>query len=144
MAISDAMTDAQRAELQALFEGALHDIAPNAIPKVEHDHLYAPLVLGYHDPETGQLPGAALTSRSQAAISTAMMRRPEYTPVMDRHIWFGNATRDLGAKWLREFYARHGFTVLPDSRPLPDLPGRSWVLPTAEQSALFHKQIKKG
>ncbi|MFJ8852040.1 GNAT family N-acetyltransferase [Streptomyces sp. NPDC102437] len=179
-AISEATTDAQRAEVQALFDGTFHDIAPNAIPKVEHDYLYAPLVLRYHDPETGRLAGAALTCRAQVAISMTMMRRPEYAPVMDRHseldlmavaqtfrgrgiggalvrameerlrergvrIWFGNATRDLETTRLREFYTRHGFTVLPADQPLPDLLGRSWVLPTAEQPAFFfYKQIKKG
>ncbi len=180
VAISEANTDAQRAEVQELFSRTFRGIAPNAIPAVKDDHLYAPLVLHYHDIETGQLAGAALTCRSQVAVGMTMMRRPEYAPVMDRHseldlmavapafrgrgvgsalvsamedrlrergvrIWFGNATRDLETARLREFYTRHGFTVLPDSQPLPDLLGRSWVLPTAEQPAFhFYKQITKG
>ncbi|MFF8407585.1 hypothetical protein ACF06P_38880 [Streptomyces sp. NPDC015684] len=133
VAISEAITDAQRAEAQALFEGSFHDIAPTAVPKVKHDPLYAPLVLCYRDPGTGELAGAALTCRSQVAVSMTMMRRPEYAPVMDLHSeldlmavvedrlrqrgvrsWFGNATRDLETTKLREFYTRHGFRVLPD------------------------------
>ncbi|MEU5591230.1 GNAT family N-acetyltransferase [Streptomyces chrestomyceticus] len=180
VAISEAITDAQRAEAQALFEVSFHDIAPTAVPRVKHDPLYAPLVLCYRDPGTGELAGAALTCRSQVAVSMTMMRRPEYAPVMDLHSeldlmavvpafrgrgiggmliramedrlrqrgvrsWFGNATRDLETAKLREFYTRHGFTVLPDGQPLPDLLGRSWVLPTAEQPAFFfYKQIKRG
>lgn len=85
MAISEAITDAQRAEAQALFEVSFHDIAPTAVPRVKHDPLYAPLVLCYRDPGTGELAGAALTCRSQVAVSMTMMRRPEYAPVMDLH-----------------------------------------------------------
>lgn len=179
-AISEAVTDAQRALVQALFESMFRGIAPAAVPKVKHDPLYAPLVLCYHDPGTGELAGAALTCRSQVAVSMTMMRRPEYAPVMDRHSeldliavvpafqgrgiggeliramedrlrqrgvrsWFGNATKDLETAKLREFYTRHGFTVLPDGQPLPGLLGKSWALPTAEQPAFFfYKQIKKG
>lgn len=178
-AISEANTDAKRAEVQDLFSRTFQGIAPNAIPAVKDDRLYAPLVLRYHDIETGQLAGAALTCRSEVAVGMTMMQRLEYAPVLDRHsvldlmavapafrgrgigsalvremedrlkergvrIWFGNATRDLETARLREFYARHGFTVLPDGQPLPDLLGRSWVLPTAEQPAFFfYKQIKK-
>jgi GNAT superfamily N-acetyltransferase len=179
-AISEAVTDAQRALVQVLFESSFRGIAPAAVPKVKHDPLYAPLVLCYHDPGTGELAGAALTCRSQVAVSMTMMRRPEYAPVMDRHSeldliaavpafqgrgiggeliraiedrlrqrgarsWFGNATKDLETAKLREFYSRHGFTVLPDGQPLPELLGKSWALPTTEQPAFFfYKQIKKG
>ncbi|MFE2267141.1 GNAT family N-acetyltransferase [Streptomyces griseosporeus] len=60
-------------------------------------------------------------------------------------IWFGNATRDLETDKLRNFYARHGFRVLPEGQPLPDLMGRAWQLPTQQQPAfLFYKQIRKG
>ncbi|MER7379841.1 GNAT family N-acetyltransferase [Streptomyces lanatus] len=85
VAISEANTDAQRAEVQELFSRTIRGIAPNAIPAVKDDHLYAPLVLHHHDIETGQLAGAALTCRSQVAVGMTMMRRPEYAPVMHRH-----------------------------------------------------------
>ncbi|WP_445527490.1 GNAT family N-acetyltransferase [Streptomyces cyslabdanicus] len=84
-AISEAKTDTQRADVQTLFEQTFHDIAPTTVPAVEHDNLYAPVVLRYHDPATGRLAGAALSCRAQVAISMAMLKQGHYEPVMDRH-----------------------------------------------------------
>lgn len=60
-------------------------------------------------------------------------------------VWFGNATADLEVARLREFYARHGFTVLPDGQPLPPLLGKArWSMPTAERPTFyFYKNLPK-
>lgn len=58
-------------------------------------------------------------------------------------VWFGNATADLEVDRLREFYARQGFTVLPDGQPLPPLLGKDrWSMPTLERPAFyFYKNL---
>jgi GNAT superfamily N-acetyltransferase len=176
--ISEAMTNAERREVQTLFEGSFPDIASNAIPAVKDDHLYAPVVLRYHDSKSGRLVGAALTCRAQRAVSASLMRQGGYEAVMGKHseldlmcvdpefrgrgigselvramedqlrergvrVWFGNATKDLETERLRNFYGQHGFKVLPDGEPLPDLLGKQWQMPLTEEPAFFfYKQIK--
>lgn len=152
---------------------------------------YAPLVLRYDDPDTGQLIGGALTCRAQVAAMAQMTggRLPaqmfgrtgpmiDFGSVMDLHneldlmcvtppargrgvgaallaymeqnlrsrgvkVWFGNATPDLETDKLREFYGRHGFTVLADGQPLPPLLGRPWIAPTVDRPAFyFYKKLR--
>jgi GNAT superfamily N-acetyltransferase len=55
--------------------------------------------------------------------------------------WFGNATSDLGTTKLRQFYSRHGFTVLDDGVPLPPLLGRPWVRKGVGRTAFYFYKI---
>lgn len=76
--------------MQALFESVFSDIDEFAVPPTSSDHMYAPLVLRYHDPDTSALAGAALACRAQVA-ATAMLaggRLPgnrDYRTVLDKH-----------------------------------------------------------
>jgi GNAT superfamily N-acetyltransferase len=45
--------------------------------------------------------------------------------------WFGCVTDGDEATFLRSFYSRLGFNVLPDRRPLPPFAGQDWSTPTA-------------
>lgn len=88
--ITEAATDAERAEVQALFEQSFHDIDPAAVPMSKSDHLYAPLILRLTDEETGALAGAALTCRAQlvAALSMSRLRlpgMPDVDKIKDKH-----------------------------------------------------------
>lgn len=59
-------------------------------------------------------------------------------------VWFGNATRDLDASRLRDFYTLHNFIVGPDGADLPTLIEHTWTAPgqLAEQPAFyFYKQL---
>lgn len=74
--ITEATTDEDRHEVQVLFESVFGDIDRDAVPKVQWDHLYAPLVLRYHDAETGTLAGALLACRAQIAVAALMAALP--------------------------------------------------------------------
>lgn len=54
--------------------------------------------------------------------------------------WFGNVTVNLDGDRLRRFYTAHGFTVLPDSQPLPPLLGQDWVTHTEKPQFYFYKR----
>lgn len=72
---------------QFLSKNVGFDIAPNAIPRPEHDATYAPLVAGARDDE--ELVGAALSCRAQVCVTAAMLRYRspfgDYTVAKDRH-----------------------------------------------------------
>lgn len=70
--VSLATTNRERVEVHALFDQAIGGIDPNAVPKVEHDRLYDPIVAQIRD-EEGLLLAAALTCRSQRAVVAARM-----------------------------------------------------------------------
>jgi GNAT superfamily N-acetyltransferase len=177
-AIEEATTNAQRSEVQALFERSFNGIDPTAVPRIEYDTLYAPLIVRCHDSETGRLIGAALTCRAQVAVDAKLIGRGEYNTVLDKHsqldlmcvvpehqgrgigsglvcaiedrlrqrgvrVWFGNATKDLDTERLQKFYSRHGFKILPEGQPLPDLLGKRWIQPLTEDPAFwFYKRIR--
>lgn len=52
-------------------------------------------------------------------------------------VWFGHVTTDLQTSALRRFYVRHGFTVLEDGQPLPDLLGKRWQMGGPDPSVAF-------
>lgn len=96
--ITEAVTDPERREVQELFESIFSDIDPAAVPPVRANGQYAPIVLRYQDPETGQLLGAALTCRAQVAamavLTSGQLPAPifgrsgppiDFAPVLDRH-----------------------------------------------------------
>ncbi|APU16433.1 MULTISPECIES: GNAT family N-acetyltransferase [Actinoalloteichus] len=91
--ISEADTDPRRRDVLDLFTAVIDKVEPTAVPMTELDELYAPLVLQYHDPETGRLLGAALSCRAQIAVGSAlrlmsgqrMPRELDFGPVLDRH-----------------------------------------------------------
>jgi len=87
--ITRAVTDAERAEVQDLFE-ATFDIDAHAVPMTSEDDLYAPLIVRYTDQASGRLVAAALTCRSGMGAASATARRhnlpdPGYASVMDKH-----------------------------------------------------------
>ncbi|WP_175008135.1 GNAT family N-acetyltransferase [Cellulosimicrobium sp. TH-20] len=95
----------------------------------------------------------AVSELDLMAVSPAARRRGVGTDLVRylerslRHrgtkVWFGNATADLEVTGLREFYGRHGFTVLQHGEPLPPFFGREWTPPGAEQPAFFfYKRLK--
>jgi hypothetical protein len=65
-----ARTSTERAGAQVL----LDDIAPNAVPAVEHDAFHEPLIRQCRDAGTGRPAGAAPSCRSQAAGEMTMLR----------------------------------------------------------------------
>ncbi|MEJ3741842.1 GNAT family N-acetyltransferase [Actinomycetes bacterium KLBMP 9797] len=88
--ITEATADDERREVQVLFESVFGDIDAHAVPPTRSDHLYAPLVLRYHDPDTGTLAGALLACRAQIAVSAQMIGGrlpggPDYRGVLDKH-----------------------------------------------------------
>lgn len=88
--ITLATTDAERAEVQALFEESFSDIDPHAVPKTSSDYLYNPSVAQVHN-EQGRLVAAALSCRSQrAATAVTLSKMMGQDPlgvleVLDRH-----------------------------------------------------------
>lgn len=79
-------------------------------------------------------------------IGGAMLAHME-TVLRERgtRVWFGNVTTNLNTDALRKFYRTHGFTVLEDRQPLPDLLGKNW-LPFGvhpDVAFYFYKPIKR-
>ncbi|WP_410666042.1 GNAT family N-acetyltransferase [Amycolatopsis sp. lyj-84] len=189
--IKHADSDAERADVLALFHRVFDDIAPAAVPMTDADAMYAPLVVQYRSSDSGRLLGAALSCRTQLAAGTSMLRPMpsskvllpddrDYRTVLDKHseldlmadepemrgqgiggamlnhmetvlrergarVWFGNVTTDLDTVALRQFYTSHGFNVLEDGHPLPNLPGKNW-LPFGMDPGVafyFYKAIKR-
>ncbi|ASO21665.1 GNAT superfamily N-acetyltransferase [Actinoalloteichus hoggarensis] len=91
--ISEAATDDSRRDVLDLLTAVAPGTAPDTVPMTELDELYAPVVLRYHDPETGRLLGAALSCRAQIAVGGALQlmagkrlpRELDFGPVLDRH-----------------------------------------------------------
>lgn len=93
MEIANADTDGERTAVRNFLAQHIKGIAPNAVPSLENDNFYRPLVPWLRD-DTGTVIGAALTCRSQFAAGAAMLARsgaripPEairYLPVLDKH-----------------------------------------------------------
>lgn len=90
MTITLAATNEERAEVQALFSRVFVGIEDNAVPVVEHDYLYAPLIPQIRE-ESGRLIAAAMTCRTQIAASAIMAshaRLPDrfgVLPLLDKH-----------------------------------------------------------
>jgi GNAT superfamily N-acetyltransferase len=90
VSITFAATNQERAQVQALFSAVFTDIESNAVPVVEHDCLYAPLIAQIRD-EWGRLIAAAMTCRTQVAAGSIMANRAglpdrfNVMPVIDAH-----------------------------------------------------------
>lgn len=90
MEITLAESNDDRAEAQALFSRIFVDIEDNAVPRVEHDYLYAPLVPLIRD-KGGQVIAAAMTCRTQLAAAAIMAKKaglPDkfgILPLLDKH-----------------------------------------------------------
>jgi GNAT superfamily N-acetyltransferase len=90
VSITLATTNDERAQVQALFSAVFNGIEPNAVPVVEHDYLYAPLIAQIRD-ESGGLIAAAMTCRTQVAAGAIMASRAglpdrfNVMPVIDAH-----------------------------------------------------------
>lgn len=88
--ITFANTNDERAEVQALFSAVFDGIEPNAVPVVEHDYLYTPLIAQVRD-ESGRLIAAAMTCRTQVAAGALLASRAglpdrfNVMPVIDAH-----------------------------------------------------------
>ncbi|NEN76778.1 GNAT family N-acetyltransferase [Nocardioides zeae] len=88
--ITIATTNDERAQVQALFSAVFVDIEPNAVPVVEHDYLYAPLIAQVRN-GSGRLIAAAMTCRTQIAAGSVMAQRAglpdrfNVLPVLDAH-----------------------------------------------------------
>ncbi|MEG9224633.1 GNAT family N-acetyltransferase [Aeromicrobium sp. Sec7.5] len=74
MTIELAETNSERAELQALFSHVFEGISDDAVPRVEHDDLYAPLLPLIRDAE-GSLLAAAMSCRTELASAAIMASR---------------------------------------------------------------------
>lgn len=87
--ITEAVTDAERRQVQDLFAARFSGIPGTAVPATGVDDMYAPIVARYVDPDSGQLVGAALTCRCEAAtVGIAQARTGRSNPfasVLDRH-----------------------------------------------------------
>jgi ribosomal protein S18 acetylase RimI-like enzyme len=94
--IKHADTDEERGDVQTLFDRVFDDIDPTAVPVGDDDATYAPLVVQYRSPDSGQLLGAALTCRTQLAAGMSMLRpmpsskfplpdERDYRTVLDKH-----------------------------------------------------------
>ena len=147
-----AATDDERQEVRDFLAEHIPGIAPNAVPRLEMDGAYAPLIPVVRAAE-GEIVAAALTCRNQVAV-----RGGQHASVMDKHseldliavaegarghglgaaliaelearlaergvrIWFGNVTHDSDVDRLRGFYSSLGFTVLDEGQSLPPLLG---------------------
>lgn len=90
VSITLATTNDERADVQALFGAVFDGIEPNAVPVVEHDYLYAPLIAQVRD-ESKRLVAAAMTCRTQVAAGAIMAHRvglPDrrnVLPMLDAH-----------------------------------------------------------
>ena len=93
MEIMTADTDDDRVAVRNFLGQYIDGIAPNAVPSLENDDLYRPLVPWVRDDSGGVL-AAALTCRSQFAAGAATLARlggpippaaTQYMPVLDKH-----------------------------------------------------------
>lgn len=118
--IIEASNDGRRKAVQSLFESCFSDINPNAVPMVDADSLYQPIVLQYIDEGSGRLAGAALTCRSQVAVAHLTARElgilsgiSPYQSVLDKHseldlmcVAPGYRGRGIGTKLITELERR--------------------------------------
>lgn len=74
MTVELAVTNSERAELQALFSHVFEGISEDAVPRVEHDYLYAPLLPLIRNAE-GSLLAAAMSCRTEVAAAAIMAHR---------------------------------------------------------------------
>lgn len=81
-----AVTDDERREVRDFLAEHIPGIAPNAVPRLEMDGAYAPLIPVVRGAE-GEICGAALTCRSQLAAGARLMPAlaAQYASVMDKH-----------------------------------------------------------
>jgi len=91
--ITTADTDDERIAVRDFLAEYIDDIAPNAVPKLQDDDLFKPLVPWVRN-ESGDIVAAALTCRSQVAAGAAALERRggpiptaagRYLPVLDKH-----------------------------------------------------------
>jgi len=68
-----AKTNTERAELQVLFSQVFDGISENAVPRVEHDYLYNPLLPLIRD-AGGTVVAAAMSCRAEVAAAAIMAR----------------------------------------------------------------------
>jgi GNAT superfamily N-acetyltransferase len=88
-----ATTDGARQEVLDHFLATFDDIDAQAVPMTRDDDLYDPLVIAFRDDTTDAILGAALTCRSQIAVSTLVAQRRgrrlppafDYTSVLAKH-----------------------------------------------------------
>lgn len=72
--ITTADTSEDRADVQAFFHSHFEEIAPNAVPAVEHDHLYAPVILTVRENDgTGRILAASLSCRTNDIAGALMV-----------------------------------------------------------------------
>lgn len=89
MDITLAMSNGEREEIIDLFARTFQDLLPDAVPSVELEHVFRPLVAQIRD-DNGRLLAAAMTARAyRAAIPLLMpgvpMPGPDMTSVLDAH-----------------------------------------------------------
>lgn len=109
-----AATDHERQEVRDFLAEHITGIAPNAVPRLEMDGAYAPLIPVVRSPE-GEIVAAALTCRSQVAAGASLMPAlgGQYASVMDKHseldliaVAEGARGQGLGAALIAELEAR--------------------------------------
>jgi GNAT superfamily N-acetyltransferase len=91
--IMSAETDEDRVAIRDFFAQYIDDVASNAVPSLENEDLYRPLVPWVRD-GSGGIVAAALSCRTQvAALAATTARRggpippvlQQYLPVLDKH-----------------------------------------------------------
>lgn len=86
MPVTVASTSAELGAAQALFEEAIPGIAPDAVPRTSWGQKNYDVTVAQFRGDDGELFGAALTCRAQAAVTSVLMGDPlGFRSVLDQH-----------------------------------------------------------